>query len=230
MSLRDDAAKGAIKLVKWLADEIVPSAKDVERYGPNAARVRSLLDFIPTMSDEAALASGAAWASKSGDTIIDASINAHKAAESVARQKAHYAAADDAWGVSAHSPWSVTEAGPLNRIAAEAAQDASLAEVTSDVITPESYRILTNPLAAGRAVDVLRTRPRLQNTPFLDMIRELGQQTRELGQQPVIRGPRDVVAASRLAQNADLRETALALLGEGMSVEEAYQAARMLLR
>jgi hypothetical protein len=100
--------------------------------------------------------------------------------------------------------------------------DAFVPEVLSDVLAPDTYRILADPFAAGRAVDVLSTRPRLQGTRFMD----IAQQAAERGG---ITRPRDVVAVSRIAQSPeDVIDIALTLIADGMPVEEAMRTSRML--
>lgn len=193
-------ASQGIKLVKWLAsqgDDVVVSADDLAEFGPQAAKVRALLDFIPTMSDDAARVSRVAR-----DAAGDA---AYYAARDAARDAARGTAGDAAYYV-----------------ARDAARDAASGEAVGDLISPENYRILTNPLAAGRAVDVLGSRPRNQGTPFLDVVRNMGERN-------AITGPRDVVVASRLAKSPeDIREIALTLMSDGMSAEDAMRTARML--
>jgi hypothetical protein len=187
-------ASSGMKLVKWLAnhaDDVVASADDLKKFGPKAARVRSLLDFLPTMSDDAARVSGSAYNSVED---ADALYAAREAAYNAAFDAAQRDAASDAASVAAR------------KAAYGAAFDASNADVVGDLISPEHYRMLTNPLAAGRAVDILGNRPRNQGLPFYNIVRQLGDSG-------ILRTPRDVVAASRLAKLPDnVRETALTIL------------------
>ena len=198
-------ASSGMKLVKWLAkqaDDVAASADDLKRFGPNAVRVRSLLDFIPTMSDDAARASNDARnvMRNAGDpAVTDAYIAAYRAASNAGRNAgrnaghAADAAYDAAYDAARHDAY-------------DAAGDAAYGDAVGDLISPEHYRILTNPLAAGRAVDVLGNRPRNQGSPFYNIVRQLGDSG-------ILRTPRDVVAASHLAKLPNnVRETALTIL------------------
>ena len=197
-------------LVRWLPKLAVASADDIARFGPQAARVRSLLDFIPTMSDDAARASrvarGAAW-----DAADDAAWSvAGDAARSAASRLARGAARDAAWNAADDAAWSV---------AGDAARGAADAEVVSDFLSPENYRILTNPLAAGRAVDVLA--PRYKDTPFRELLQELVSKR-------LITQPSDVLSVGRIARSPeDIVEIAMTLIADGVPVDEAYRMARL---
>lgn len=207
-------------LVRWLPQIAKATADDVARFGPNAARVRALLDFLPTMSEEAAETSKLAWdAGIMSRPFQDATVEASDLAglltstNGIPRASARGAA----WSRAANSMSRRPDIAP-----AAAAQEAAMVELISDIVSPETYRTLTGPLAAGRAVDLLRARPRNQGTPFLDVVR----QAAERG---AVTGPRDVVAANRLARSPeDIREIAMTLMADGMSAEEAMRTARML--
>jgi len=194
-------------LVRWLPKLAVASADDIARYGPQAARVKTLLDFIPTMSDDAARMSRNVYDvnmhaqyDRWGNATYTDPLDAERAIE---RRGARYAAWD---------------AAP--RAAEDAAGDAARAEVTSDIITPEYYRLLTNPLAMGRAVDVLA--PRYKDTPFRELLQELAPKR-------VITQPSDVLAVGRIARSPeDIREIVMTLIADGVPLDEAYQMARLL--
>jgi hypothetical protein len=195
----------------------VASTDDLAQFGPQAAQVRALLSFLPTMSDEAVRASGASMDAVRGaasNAPRDASLGAAWNAAMDASGRASRGAAWDAAGDAA-----MDASGRASR---GAAWDAARASVVGDLISPENYRTLTNPLATGRAVDLLGSRPRNQGTPFLDVIRKMVDGR-------AITGPRDVVVASRLAKSPeDIREIALTLMADGMSAEEAMRTARLL--
>lgn len=217
-------ATSAANVIKWLAnqgDDVVASADDLSEFGPNAARVRALLDFIPTMSDDAVRASNAAHSAASSyeyDAAID---GAHSNAYDNAGDAAYDAAPAGAGDAVYHATYGPRYAGATGDATA-GAYNAALGDIAGDLISPENYRILTNPLAAGRAVDLLRARPRNQGTQFLDVVRSMGERG-------ALTGPRDVVVASRLAKSPeDIREIALTLMLDGMSAEEAMRAARLL--
>ena len=182
-------------LVRWLPKLAVATADDIARFGPNAARVKTLLDFIPTMSEDAA---------RMSYNMYD--LNMH----------AQY----DRWGNALYPDPLDAERAIERRSARYAAGDAARAEVTSDIITPEYYRLLTNPLAMGRAVDVLA--PRYKDTPFREMLQELGRKK-------VIMQPSDVLAVGRIARSPeDIREIAMTLIADGMAPEDAIRTASML--
>jgi len=209
-------SKATANVVKWLANyggDVAASADDLARYGPEAAQVRGLLDFLPTMSDDAREVSGQAW----HPTRNDASGAAWDAAIEAASNAASNAAGNAAWDAARSDAWDAAWDA-----ASDAAWDAASGVSVGNFISPENYRTLTNPLAAGRAVDVLGSRVRNQGTPFLDVVRTMGERR-------AITGPRDVVVASRLAKAPeDIREIALTLMADGMSAEEAMRTARML--
>lgn len=218
-----------LQLVRWLPKIAEATAKDIARYGPNAARVRSILDFLPTMSDDAARISrdaykgtdAAAWSA--ADAAADAAVSpvARDAAWSAARFPARYpaynAALDAARDAARGAAWFP-------------AGEAAVGESVSDLIDPRTYRTLTNPLAIGRALDVLR--PRAPEN-FLDVVRGLGE--RGLVRQPV-----DVLSARTLARASDPERQALmevinAIAGESGyadtgydSLAELIEAARLL--
>ena len=218
-------------LVRWLPELAVASADDIRRFGPQAARVRSLLDFIPTMSEDAGrvgtdlwhavgYAAGddarrAAWYRALGAASDAADDAARNAAGDAAGYDARNAADDAAWHDASWTAWHDTRHAALT-----AADNAARAEVVSDLISPENYRLLTNPLATGRAVDVLA--PRYKDTPFREMLQELASPR-------VITQPSDVLAVGRIARSPEeIRDIAMTLIADGMTVEEALNAARLL--
>ena len=216
-------AKTGMKLIKWLAnqaDDVAASADDLKRFGPQAAKVRSLLDFIPTMSDDAARASGSAWNNASNNANNAARNAAYFSVWNNARNNADNAARNAAWDAADGDTYDA--ARNALRYAADSAANATS---VGDLIDPNTYRTLTNPLAAGRAVDILGNRPRNQGLPFYDIVRQMG----ESG---VLRTPRDVVIASRLAKAPDnVREVALFLMNNntsGMTRQDILTNARLL--
>ena len=217
-------ATSAVKLVKWLAnqaDDVAASADDLKRYGPQAAKVRSLLDFIPTMSDDAARVSDSVYRAADRAAYNAATTAAGRAVRNNAQHDAYIAARSAALGAA--STAARDAARDISRSSAiKAAYDAGGVESISHLIDPNTYRILNNPLAAGRAVDLLAARPRNQGTQFLDVVRSMGERG-------ALTGPRDVVVASRLDKSPkEILETALTLMSDGMSAEDAMRAARLL--
>lgn len=210
-------AEAGMKLVRWLPQIARASAEDIARFGPQAARMRGLLDFLPTMSDDAARISAPAWDAARSAAYKAAQNAAENAARYVAERAARNAAVDAADKAA-------------RRAARGAAYDAAMGEVVSDLIDPTTYRTLTNPLASGRALDVLR--PRAPEN-FLDVVRGLGE--RRLVAQPV-----DVLSARTLARapkserealmeviNAIAGDTGYADTGYD-SLAELIEAARLL--
>lgn len=207
--------------MRWLPQIVEATADDIARFGPNAARVRALLEFLPTISDDAAEVTADTSYRSWGDLV-----SASHVAEHAVRDAKRAAEVDNANSLARASirgtPYDTAiyeYHGPE-----EALEGAVRATVASDLVTPETYRTLTNPLAVGRAVDLLRNRPRYQGTPFLDVVR----QAAERG---LIAGPRDVATVGRVAQVPDkvAQQEALDLiLNYGMSPEEAIIAIRAL--
>jgi hypothetical protein len=204
-------------LVRWLPKLAVASADDIARFGPNAARVRSLLDFLPTMSDEAARAAKEAEAARNAALGWDVKKDvAWRAVLNAARNSPRDAARDKAWRAARDA----TRGGAWDS-AWDAAPRAVEGEVVSDLISPENYRSLTNPLATGRAVDVLA--PRYKNTPFRELLQELAPKR-------VITQPTDVLGVGRIASLPDevaIREAIDLVANYGMTFEEALNVIRM---
>lgn len=212
-------AEAGMKLVRWLPQIAEAAADDIARFGPNAARVRGLLDFVRNMSDDAAIVAKEARL-ETGAKVKDAMSVADTATQRIR-------------GGAEHNAWE--DAQYLSRIPGMgssrfAARDAALAEVNSDLLSGETYRAITNPLAAGRAFDVLR--PRAPEN-FLDVVRGLSE--RRLVTQPI-----DVLGARTLARapkserealmeviNAIAGDTGYADTGYG-SLAELIEAARLL--
>jgi len=191
-------------LVRWLPELAVATADDIARFGPNAARVQTLLEFLTTMSNDAVRATDDAWN--------------WTPARQAAKGAVEDAAGNAAWNAAGSAAGSA--AGDfVTGAARQAAWDAATSELVSDLISPENYRILTNPLAIGRAVDVLK--PRYKNTAFRELLEELGPKS-------VITQPTDVLAVGRIARSPeDIREIAMTLIADGVPVDEAYQMARL---
>ncbi len=196
------------KLVQWLPKAVGASADDVATLGPQAGRVRSLLRFLPSMSDEAKSIGDAARTRRSMQGLED---DAWDEAISKAMGQGRGSAQDIArrWALDPPS-------------LGFSAEKAALAESVSDIISPQSYRLLTNQLNTSRVVDRLRNKPRYQDTPLSDILEQFASRG-------LITGPRDVVRAGRVARSPeDVREIALTLIAEGMDPASALRAARLL--
>ncbi len=213
-------------LIRWLPKLAVATADDIRRFGPNAAQVRSLLDFMPTMSDDAIRVGADAWESARGSGRLGPAFQELQDAVQRADWNNDFAPVDEYAGRLRNAITQVQARNlgnsPLARKNPWLFANAAEAEVASNLIPEEVYKTIVEPLAAGRAVDVLRARPRLQDTPFLNVVRGMSERG-------AISRPRDVVIGSRLAQSPEaIREIAITLMGEGMTAEEAINAARLL--
>ena len=188
-------ASSGIKLVKWLAnqaDDVAASADDLQRFGPQAAKVRSLLDFLPKMSDDAARVSGSMY-NAVDDVAFNAANNAaDNAAFNAARNNANYAARSDAWDALDDNTYDAAR-NALRYDAHYAADHAANATSVGDLIDPNTYRILTNPLATGREADIVN-----MNAPenFMGILRNLNERS-------LIMNPQDVRSARKLADLSD---------------------------
>jgi hypothetical protein len=197
MSLLSGLGKG---LVRWTPKIAEASADDIVRFGPQAARVKALLNFIPGMSDDAAAISRDAW-----DTSIYS-----------ASDKAYDAAMD----AERYTPWNSIKYEPYNAASSTyGALDAKRAEIVSDLITPETYRTLTNPLASARALDRLAGRAPESFVPT----------ARDMGERGLVSAPADIVTALRISKLPPQQQSlVMGLVDSGMTIEEAMQAARAL--
>ncbi len=131
------------KLIQWLPEIVQATDEDILRYGPQAAQVRTLLDFIPGMSERAHYISRNAVKDAAWDAAWDA---ADRATYDAARVDAWDDAAEDAFDVGAEAT-GYAESGSV-------AMSAALAELVNDLIDPQDYRILTDRLNAGRVYDL----------------------------------------------------------------------------
>ena len=173
-------------LIRWLPQLARASANDLARYGDEAARVRTLLDFLPTMSADARELARDAWNASTWD--------ARSVAEDAARSAAYAADRLDARDYVF---------ADVNKAAKEGSQfaalDAAAGEIVNDFITRSNYRILTNPLATGRAFDVLQPR---SPENFLDVVHGLADRK-------LVRQPLDVLNARTLARAPKSEQQAL---------------------
>ena len=146
------------KLIQWLPEIVQATDEDIARFGPNAAQIRALLDFLPGMSDGGARV--ALDAGRGAARLAERDV-AWKAAGNAARTAARFAekaaAEDAAWFAASGA-------------AVPVGWDAARAEVVSDLINPQTYRILTNPLNVGRVYDL---RAREAGSEFMRLIEEL---------------------------------------------------------
>ena len=206
----------ASNLIRWTPKIAEATADDIARFGPQAARVRALLNFIPGMSDDAAkityAARDTAWNGAGGQAWDAADEAAWEAAESASRHTA-LDAAESALRVRSQSR------GDQWGVAWNAGREAAGTEVVSDLITPETYRTLTNPLASARALDRLAMRAPESFVPI----------ARDMGERGLVSAPADIVSALRVSKlPQDQQSLVMNLVDSGMPIEDAVAAARAL--
>jgi hypothetical protein len=203
----------ASNLIKWTPKILEASADDVARFGPQAARVRALLNFIPTMSDDAAKISSNSWYSAQRletDPMWGAWRQAEDAVGNAAR-----VSADDRARYAAEGAAQTAGRYP----AMYPAEVAGRAEMISDLIEPEVYRKLTNPMASARALDRLAGRAPESFVPT----------ARDMGDRGLVSAPADIVTALRISKlPPSVQPLVMGLVDSGMTIEDALSAARAL--
>jgi len=126
--------------VQWTPKPVEVSPADVAKYGPNAAGVKGIISSAGSLSEEAAKIANDTWDAAKGDT--------RRAAWNAAGNAAHGAALGAARGAAGGDAMSAARGAVRG-----AAYGAAEAEVVADKITPEQYKLLTNPLAVGVTYD-----------------------------------------------------------------------------
>lgn len=157
-----------MSLVQWLPKIARVTDDDIALFGPQAEQVRGLLNFIKGMSPESYNATAAARNAAKGA--------AWNAAGTAVRIAPRNAAGDIAGNVAVNAamrsyprPAVGNTNGKLYAMG-DAAGNAARSEVVSDLIEPEVYKILTDPLNAGRVLDL---RAPEAGSEFMRLIREL---------------------------------------------------------
>jgi hypothetical protein len=197
-------------LIRWTPKIAEASADDIAQFGPQAARVRALLNFIPGMSDDAAKITSATDLSQSRPISIAASNAVSNAASNAGR---------DSERIMARVMAGDRSGRPSARAASNAVSNAASTEVVSDLITPEVYRTLTNPLASARALDRLAGRAPESFVPT----------ARDLSERGLITNPSDIVTSLRISKLPQQQQSlVMGLVDSGLTLEEAMQAARAL--
>ena len=204
MSLVSNVGKG---LIRWTPKIAEATADDIARFGPQAARVRALLNFIPTMSEDAGKISSNSWGTASDAARDEAEIALRYAPRNLALKDAARIASWDA-------------AYDSNRMMAfDPAEEAVSTEAVSDLITPEVYRTMTNPMASARALDRLAGRAPESFVPT----------ARDLGERGLVSAPADIVTALRISKlPPSVQPLVMGLVDSGMTIEDALSAARAL--
>ena len=128
-------------LIRWVPDIVEATADDIARFGPNAAQVRALLNLLPTLNREAQRLGGY---TRRNAIMQRPKINGNSAWSSA------YDAAVAAADAASRKNQFLSAGADTKDIAFLAANNAAKAEVVADLITPEQYHILTNPLNVGR--------------------------------------------------------------------------------
>jgi hypothetical protein len=191
-------------LVRWSPNIVEATADDIARFGPNAAQVRALLNYLPTVSIPA---SNAARFFVKGD----------------AAKGAWNAAMDAVWRAQSNTPFRDFGKAASNAIGNDTGMfgyGALDAEVTSHLISPEIYRTITNPLNTGR---ILQERMGLmlpnQQGRFMQLIRGAT-------------SPEDILAIERLSgnPNVDALLEMLAGMAKGQSLARRIKAAETMYR
>jgi len=211
--IADDVARGALRLMR-LGKYLVPATdSEIKRLGPNAARVKAVLDMASGSGDDAWQVAEDAWRPHGGvlskawsdaeNTVFDP--NDERRWVQLERAEALGRDLGDDWGDGYHTgvPYAA----------------AAISESASDLISPETYRTLTNPLAAARRFD--RTVP---NAPegFTAIVRNLGERG-------LITGPQSVEVARRLSmESPTFTDLVMSFVQDGMTFQEAMAAARAL--
>ena len=203
------AAKGALNLIRWGKKIIPATADEIEKFGPNAARVKGLLNMVDDVSEDAGKLSAKAYGPTQREIIYPI--------EKVAYNSGRYREQDQVWD----SIMSNQQKGTLLRRMQTngPAQVAARAEVVSDLITPETYVTLTNPFAVARRFD--RT---VSNSPesFTNI-------ARSLGERGLISAPKDVELARRVSMLPPaMQQVYLDLVGEGTDLAQLLQALRLM--
>jgi hypothetical protein len=177
----DDIAKGASHLIRW-GKKIIPATDvEIKGYGPNAARVNALLNMIWKVSTD-----GGRLGNKVGDT--PSINNALKDLDNVlqkefltnnTRIQNAVTAQQDAYSLGAR----------VGNVLRREGTKAAAAEVASDLITPEAYRTLTNPMAIAKRFDMT-----MPNAPegFTNV-------ARTLSERGLVTGPKDIELARRIS-------------------------------
>ena len=205
----DDIARGALHLIRW-GKKLVPATDDdIKLLGKNAPRFSNLLDAIENMSNEAYNIVGPAWRSSASSgrrdealylarmaTVSDPELNAQA---NLATRAAHNALGGGAEGLAGF--------------------DAAASEIVSDLIAPQTYRTLTNPLAAARRFD--RTVP---NAP-----EGFTNAARTLGERGLVSGPKDIELARRISMlPPNIQDVYFNLLQEGSDPMAMLAAMKLL--
>jgi hypothetical protein len=204
----------ASHLVDWAYPIMKASSRDRQRFGPNAARIRALLCTIDRLPNQpSATVSRAYWRNR--NELLDATRQLNDVIRNSDRADLRHNVANSV--IIATRPSFGQDAARRQGWLGYSAKTAANAELVSDLIDPEIYRIATSPLAAGNALERTTNelwRPGL-SSEFIHMVEKLSPASIE-----------DVLALERLAQNPNAQGL-MQILGDGLVGENQPLARRI---
>jgi len=204
-------AKKALHLINWGKKIIPATADEIARLGPNATRVRALINMVGDLSDNAIKTAGNAR-QYTRPLMLEAeqSLLANVPKYRSISNPAFSDAADRAGRL-------INQQDAIS--AQHAAGIAASAEAVGDLITPQTYRTLTNPIAAARRFDMT-----VPNAPegFTNI-------ARSFGERGLISAPKDIELARRVSMLPPaMQQVYFNLLGEGTDPAQLIQALRLM--
>ena len=222
MSAKSEAAdaaeklvtKGALHLIRWGKKIIPATADEIAEFGPNAARVKGLFRMVDDVSEDAGKLSDKAR--RVQEDLIDKANHTAIAASRNTKRLIQLYNVDNIMGDTIRN--SIKRA-QKEQYENRAFYTALRGEAVSDLIRPETYRILTNPIAAARRFDIT-----VPNAPesFTNI-------ARSLGERGFITGPKDIELARRVSMLPPaMQQVYLDLVGEGTDPAQLLQALRLM--
>jgi len=208
--------KGALHLIKWGKKIIPATADEIKMYGPEATRVKALMSMIGSLSEDASklgFAANKSVAENFGKALNKADLEADSKMLNAGREKLTGLARLDILDLLDRSK------NPARNALRPPAKRAVSAEVVSDLITPKSYSVLTDPMNTARTFDMT-----VPNAPegFTNI-------ARSLGERGLIAAPKDIELAQRISMLLpDMQQVYLNLLGEGTDPAQLLQALRLM--
>ena len=217
----DDIAKGALHLIRWGKKIIPATADEIEKFGKNVPRVKSLLRKVENMSDDAAR------------IVKEAELTSHRDM------------GQTLWATSKNKMWQAArdndrarqfvnvddlitdrfEASPyigdlkMNQNFMDAVNRAGTSESVADLITPNSYTRFANPLAAGRRFEMT-----VPNAP-----EGFTNTARTLSERGLVSAPKDIEMARRISMlPPHLQEVYFSLLQDGTDPMAMLTAMKLL--
>jgi hypothetical protein len=224
----DDIAKGALHLIRWGKKLAPATADEIAEFGPQAARVKALMSFIPNMSDDAT------WLTQDVANALQNKVGLQRAFELsdlVTNVGVRQGREDKMRRAFSRAFETAHDRG--NKVSRYIdplpSGDAAYAEALSDFLIPgygraygpgaEAYSQMTAPLATARRFDMT-----VPNAP-----ESFTNAARTLGERGLITGPKDVELARRISmQPAHIQEMYFNLLQEGTDPVELLAAMKAL--